>query len=102
MLDIAESIMREHFEDVWNLDDILETLEDYWLLNAKWKKVRKKIWGITWKNTSDYSTEKDRMLYAWNWFSEYTKRVLLKDYKTWYMNRKWANFIKKYILKWKV
>lgn len=57
------------------LDDLLELLSDFWLLNFKWENVRKLAWRKVYKWTE---TEKDRFEKSWETFDEYTKEFLIK------------------------
>ena len=96
---ITQALLVEHLEISWDMDDILETLEDYWLLNDKWIQVRHRLRKITWSWTPDKYTYKDRMKLARDSFDEWVKANLIKEYKQWNMNKRASKFIKSIINK---
>ena len=96
--EIVEKILAYHLESAWDMEDILETLEDHGLLTEKWKEIRHIIWEKTWKWKSNKNTYEDRIKLAWESFSEHTKKSLLKEYSGWLINPRASQFIKEHIL----
>lgn len=95
---IAEKILSEWFKISADIDDIMESFQDFWLLSPLWDKVRKRVREITWKWNIKNTTTWDVMMKAWNTFSEYAKNYILSEHKRWYTKGKVKEFIDKNIL----
>ena len=94
----AEILLSYHLESAWDLEEIMESLDDFWLLNNWGQEVRKEIWKITTKWKPDTHTYEDMMMSARKSFSKWTQKNLLSEYNNKTMNKRAMNFIKKYIL----
>lgn len=95
--EIAKKILSWHLESAWDIDDIMETLQDYWLLNNLWKKVRKEIREITYKDKPVENNYKDRTRLARESFDDWTKDYLIREYKKNWINPRADKFIKDFI-----
>ena len=95
---IAENLLVYHFEVSWDLDDIMESLQDYDLLTEKWKKVKKRLREITWKWTPDEFGWEERMMCAWLSFPKSTQKILLQEYDKKTMNKRAMKFIRSKVL----
>ncbi len=49
----VDKLLRYEFENILELENIMETLSDLWLLTKEWKEVRHQIREITTKDVED-------------------------------------------------
>ena len=89
--ELANKIISSHFWIYSELDEILETLNDIWLLNDNWKKVASEVWKIT---TKGKPTIQERMSKSWDSFSDGQKKYLIAEMEWGRMNGTSVQFIK--------
>lgn len=73
-----------------SLDDLLEIMEDNWLLSKKWKEVRHEIWEQTEHNKWHISDPLER---SWLTLTPHHKNYLIAEAKKWGLNKRANEFV---------
>lgn len=89
----VKKLIMDSFEEWYTLDDVLELLNDFDLLNEKWKSVRDISFEKIYYKAE---TEEDRLQNSWNSFTEHEKKYYI-DHRN-EINSKARDFINKKLL----
>lgn len=78
-------LLFRHF-NIWpeEVEELLESLEDMWLLSVRWEEVRHYIWNIIIKNRSHSKSKREDgfneyLARAWDLFSEEMKEGIFSN-----------------------
>lgn len=82
--------LKSSYVEHESLDDLLEIMQDNWLLSKKWKTVRSEIWEETEHNKWHIQDPLER---SWLSLTAYHKNYLIAEAKKWGLNKRACQFV---------
>lgn len=86
----ASDQLKLSYIECESLDDLLEIMEDNWLLSKKWKEAKREIWEQTEHNKWHISDPLER---SWLSLTAHHKNYLIAEAKKWGLNKRANEFV---------
>ena len=89
-MDVSTQIMLSYTQNE-SIDDIMELMQDYWLLSEEWIKVKSQIW----EKTEKWKVFDDPYMKTWGTFPKETQAYLISQAHSGALNKRATEFILK-------